>query len=185
MSEETLSSRAPSLPMPTIQKSMAWPSASRGTPWRASARHGACASAASSVTSARVVMAAVTASSSARLFHVQHRQPLQHELRASGAAPRAARARPRAAPAACGCMAAASGTPGSSSGNSAAWRRRMRCTKRLCAASAAVAGAWATARGGALDSVVIGIPRVLGRAGAATWAARAAICLEAVAGSPA
>ena len=65
MSEETLSSRAPSLPMPMIQKSIGAPVAVRGAPWRSSCSARAKASAASSVTSASSVIARVTVSTEA------------------------------------------------------------------------------------------------------------------------
>ena len=50
MSDDTFSSRAPSLPMPMIQKSMSPPASLRGAPCRASSSDRAWASAASSVT---------------------------------------------------------------------------------------------------------------------------------------
>src|SRR6218665_3949178 len=66
MSLETLSSRAPSLPMPMIHSGTGWPSGPQGAPWRWSNSCRAWRQALSSASSARAVMARVIRSSGAR-----------------------------------------------------------------------------------------------------------------------
>ncbi len=65
MSDDTFNSRAPSLPMPTIQNSIGAPAAVRGVPWRTAVSCSACASAASRAASASQVIAEVTVASGA------------------------------------------------------------------------------------------------------------------------
>ena len=66
--------------MPMIQNSTTSPAALRGTPQRGSMSASACASARSSVASARCVIAAVIVGLVGALLDVEHRQALQHQL---------------------------------------------------------------------------------------------------------
>jgi hypothetical protein len=123
--------------MPTIQNSIGAPAAVRGAPWRASVSRRASASAASSVVSASAVIAPVTAASGAACStsSVARRSSTSWRVMrsAAGRPPWPSRCR-RSINAA---MTGPSGTPGASSASWLAWRRRTRCTKRLCSARAA------------------------------------------------
>ena len=119
--------------MPMIQNAITRPWASRGGPLRASSSARAWASASSSVTSASWVIAAVISASDAACSTSRTASRSSTTWRATRIA------EPRLRPSACkraikARMVSASGVPAVSSvssPNSAAKRRRTRCTKRL------------------------------------------------------
>ena len=111
--------------MPTIQKSMRSPAALRGKPWRMSCCASASASARSSVASASSVIACVISVHRRVVLDVEHRQPLEHDCRATRNADGSVR------PACCSRSTSAVttarvGSPGGNIDSSAAWRRRTR-----------------------------------------------------------
>ena len=80
MSLDTLSSRAPSLPMPTTQSWARWPSGPRGAPCAASSSAQASRQATSSANSASSVTAVVTTGQRRLLVAVERDQPFHHQL---------------------------------------------------------------------------------------------------------
>jgi hypothetical protein len=119
MSLDTLSSRAPSLPMPMIQNSTGWPSGPQGWPWRLSSSARAWRQAWSSAISASSVVAWVMVASGAWAQQSSSMRRAMTSWRRMRSA--AGRGWPRSCSAANVCsMLARTGAPGGSRDHSSA-----------------------------------------------------------------